>query len=78
MQSNGVSLREISRLEAARMEEKLRESSPPKAVDKYALGEKPLAPFLFMILAFVLIAIGGALVFVASTNLFLNPMSQIW
>lgn len=75
---NTISLREIARLEAARMEEKLRESSQPKAVDKAALRERPLAPILFMILAFVLIAIGGALVFVASTNLFLNPMSQIW
>ena len=57
MQSEGISLREISRLEAARMEEKLRENSPSKnGMDKAGLRDRPLAPILFMILAFVMMS----------------------
>lgn len=69
MQSHEFSLREISRLEYDRLEEKLREDSPIKRLHR----DNPIPGYVVMIVAVSLIVISAAILLTVGALIWLNP-----
>jgi hypothetical protein len=74
-----ISIREVTQLENARLEEKLRENSyRGNLAGRNDHNKNKLPIILVMVVSVLLIVLGAALMFMAGTIAWMNPVHPLW